>query len=269
MAPVSGRSRLNSKRSPKRCETPAARSRPSASRVVPPAKREHRSQHLRPLPTGRGDLADRAAARHTKVSPPRWQGSTTPPTRRGWPRDAATRPGGRSRHCPHAPVRLIAMTDEPTPAGVGPLPRGLVGWRLARMRAFLRRRRLDAALARGADPWSAGELMVRAARLSSLSERQTVASGSRRWWRSRSISDRHRRTSRFGMRWSSSSGNRCLHSPSESVRRRLSRWPSSRSSWLLLTDSSSPVFAGGNDPDGLAEATSRCLHRVSEDLAPD
>ncbi len=69
------------------------------------------------------------------------------------------------------------MSYQPAQAGIGALPRGAVGWRLTRIRAVLRRRRLDAALAQGADPWSAGELLVRAAQLGSPAERRKVAAG--------------------------------------------------------------------------------------------
>jgi hypothetical protein len=36
---------------------------------------------------------------------------------------------------------------------------------------------------------------------------------------------------------------------------------------LLLSDSSSPAYAGGNDPGSLADVTARCLHRVLDDEA--
>ena len=38
---------------------------------------------------------------------------------------------------------------------------------------------------------------------------------------------------------------------------------------LLLSDPSSPAYAGGRDPGSLAEVTTRCLHSVSEDGASD
>jgi len=38
---------------------------------------------------------------------------------------------------------------------------------------------------------------------------------------------------------------------------------------LLLSDSSSPVYAGGSDPDSLAEVTTRCLDSVTEGGASD
>ena len=44
---------------------------------------------------------------------------------------------------------------------IGYLPRTVVGRRLTRVRARLRRRRLDRALAQGADPWTDAELLVR------------------------------------------------------------------------------------------------------------
>ena len=40
----------------------------------------------------------------TKRSPQRWHGSTTLRTQRGWPHDAATKPGGPSRHCSARPI---------------------------------------------------------------------------------------------------------------------------------------------------------------------
>ena len=161
------------------------------------------------------------------------------------------------------------MTDEPTQRGVGPLPRGLVGWRLARMRAFRRRRRLDAALARGTDPWSAGELMVRAAWLSSLSERQTVASGLEALV---ALAERQRPASPYlKVRHAVVLEQReSLLALAKRIRQAAPVEVAVVAQLVvLLTDSSSPVFAGGNHPDGLAETTSRCLHSVSEDLASD
>jgi hypothetical protein len=136
-----------------------------------------RSQPLRPLPTGRGELADRAAALARRVrrragAAPRCRGRN-PLGRAVLRRGQVGCPGV----APHAPVRPVAMSYKPTQAGIGALPRGAVGWRLARIRAARRRRRLDAALAEGADPWSAGELMVRAARLGSYAERRKIAAG--------------------------------------------------------------------------------------------
>jgi hypothetical protein len=59
--------------------------------------------------------------------------------------------------------------------GVAQVPRRALTRRAVGLWAHVRRRRLDAALAAGADPWSAADLMVRASRLSSLSERREIA----------------------------------------------------------------------------------------------
>jgi hypothetical protein len=139
------------------------------------------------------------------------------------------------------------------------------------MRACLRRRSLDAALAQGADPWSAGELMVRAARLSSLSERQKVAAGlvalvslaanQRPASQHLEVQVRHRVV--LEQRESLLALAERLGQPAPVAVAVVAQLV------VLLTDSSSPVFEGGEHPDGLAELTSRCLQSVSEDLAAD
>lgn len=60
-------------------------------------------------------------------------------------------------------------------AGVARFPRRALTRRVVRLRAHVRSRRLDAALAAGVDPWSAADLMLRASRLSSLPERREIA----------------------------------------------------------------------------------------------
>ena len=62
-----------------------------------------------------------------------------------------------------------------SPAGVGVVPRTPAGRGLVHVRARLRRRRLDAALAAGCDPWGSAELIVRAAQLTTVQERRKVA----------------------------------------------------------------------------------------------
>ena len=59
--------------------------------------------------------------------------------------------------------------------GVGAIPRTPVGRQLTRARARFRRRRLDADLAAGLDPWSSAEHLVRAQQLVSVAERRKVA----------------------------------------------------------------------------------------------
>jgi hypothetical protein len=56
-----------------------------------------------------------------------------------------------------------------------PLPRRAVARRAAGLRAWLRQDQLDEALADGADPWTSGELMMRAAELTSPTTRHKLA----------------------------------------------------------------------------------------------
>ena len=148
--------------------------------------------------------------------------------------------------------------------GVGAVPSSVLGWRLARIRALVRRRRLDAALARGADPWSAGELVVRAAQLGSLAERRKVAAGLI------SLLDhaafQRRRSSYLMVRHELVLEHQ---EPLRALAERLAQWEPVDVTVvaqleLLLTDPTSPVYTGGGDPHRLAEVTSRCLHRAAD-----
>ena len=148
--------------------------------------------------------------------------------------------------------------------GVGAVPSSLLGWRLARIRALVRRRRHDAALARGADPWSEGELVVRAAQLGSLAERRKVAAGLI------SLLDlaafQRRRTSHLLVR------HELVLEHQEPLRALAARLGQLQpvdvtvvaQLELLLTDPTSPVYTGGSDPHHLAEVTVRCLNAVAE-----
>jgi hypothetical protein len=161
------------------------------------------------------------------------------------------------------------MSHAASIAGISPLPRSVAGRRLASIRARLRRPQLDAALAQGADPWSAPELMVRASRLGSLSERRKVAAGLLTLV---ALAAYQRRASPFLMvrhrvvleqRESLAALAERLFQPAPvdvAVVAQLA---------LLLSDSSSPVYAGGRDPGSLAQVTAICLHRVSEGGAFD
>ena len=148
--------------------------------------------------------------------------------------------------------------------GIGALPRGAVGWRLTQIRAILRRRRLDAALAQGADPWSAGELLVRAAQLGSPAERRKIAAGLT------ALLD-HAASQRRGSPYLMVRHQLVLEHQ-ESLRALAERLDRSEpvdvavvaQLELLLTDPASPVYAGGGDPHRLAEVTARCLDRVAE-----
>lgn len=143
--------------------------------------------------------------------------------------------------------------------GIGALPQGVLGWRLAHVRALVRRRRLDAALARGADPWSAGELVVRAAQLASPAERRKVSAGLI------SLVDlaafQRRRSSCLTVR------QELVLEHQESLRALAERLAQPEpvdvavvaQLELLLTDPASPVYTRGGDPHRLAEVTNRCL----------
>ena len=147
--------------------------------------------------------------------------------------------------------------------GIGTLPRSVLGWRLARLRALVRRRRLDAVLARGADPWSTGELVVRAARLSSPAERRKVAAGLISLLELAAV---HRRRSSYVM-----VRHELVLEHEEPLRALAERLAQPEpvdvavvaQLELLLTDPTSPVYSGGGDPDRLAEVTSRCLNSAA------
>lgn len=198
---------------------------------------------------------------------PRWRVCMGPPTRHGRPPAAATGQERPSTGCFGPPLVPDAMGHAASSAGMSLLPRSVAGRRLVRIRAYRRRRQLDAALAQGADPWSAPELMARASRLGSLSERRKVAAGlhalvavaTRRKQRSPFVAVRHRVV--LEQRESLIALAERLFQPAPiqvAVVAQLA---------LLLSDSSSPAYAGGNDPRGLAEVTARCLNSVLDDEA--
>lgn len=148
--------------------------------------------------------------------------------------------------------------------GVGAVPSSVPGWRLARIRALVRRRRLDAALADGADPWSEGELVVRAAQLGSLAERRKVAAGLTSLVE---LAAYQRRGSPYV-----TVRHQLVLEQRESLlalAERLARFEPVDVAVvaqleLLLTDPTSPVYAGGGDPHRLAEVTSRCLDGAAD-----
>jgi hypothetical protein len=145
---------------------------------------------------------------------------------------------------------------------VARLPQNWAGRRRAGIRARLRRLQLDDALARGADPWSTAELMVRASRLSSLSERRTLAAGLLELV---SIAERQRRSSPYvsvrhhvvlEQRDSFLALAERLGQPAPvdvAVVAQIA---------LLLSDPSSPVYQGGQHPQRLAAVTARCLQSL-------
>ena len=156
------------------------------------------------------------------------------------------------------------MSHETLPAALSPLPRRTVARQLARIRACLRHPRLDTALAQGADPWSTGELMARAAQLGSLSYRQKLGAGlvalvelaERRQPPSPYLSVRQQVV--LAERDSLLALAERLGRPEPvavAVTAQLS---------LLLSDPSSPALVGGSDPSEFADVTSRCLDHVED-----
>lgn len=152
------------------------------------------------------------------------------------------------------------MSHGPSMPGVARLPRRWAARRRAGIRARLRRAQLDLALARGADPWSAAELMVRASRLGSLSERRRLADGLLTLV---SLAEHQRRSSRYvGVR------RQAVLEQRESLLALAARLaepapvdvPVVAQIAMLLSDPLSPVYEGGTNPQGLAEVTVRCMH---------
>ena len=156
------------------------------------------------------------------------------------------------------------MSQETTQPGIGALPAGSIGWRLSRSRAFLRRRRLDAALAQGADPWSKGDLMTRAVQLGSQSERRKIAAGLTSLVH---LAAFQQRGSPYRM-----VRHQLVLEHQEALlalAERLGRFEPVDVAVvaqlaLLLTDPASPVYTGGGEPHRLAEVTACCLAGVAE-----
>jgi hypothetical protein len=144
-------------------------------------------------------------------------------------------------------------------AGVSRLPRSWAGRRRAGIRARLRRFQLDDALAQGADPWSTAELMVRASRLSSLSERRKLAEGLLELV---SLAEHRRRPSPYAP-----VRHRVVLEERESLLVLAERLGQPApvdvavvaQLALLLSHPASPAYQGGDPPQALAEVTIRCL----------
>jgi hypothetical protein len=125
-------------------------------------------------------------------------------------------------------------------------------------------RRLDIALATGADPWSDGALLVRAARLASWPERRKMAGGllqlvalatqdcpgsSFRNVRHGAVLDQRESLLALADR---------LDQPAPMEIAVVARLA------LLISDRRSPVYVGGRDPASLAEVIARCAHTLRE-----
>ena len=155
---------------------------------------------------------------------------------------------------------------------VARFPRRAPARQILRLRAAVRRRRLDAALARGADPWSSAELMVRAARLSSLAGRQETAAALEKLV----LFAEHNRTVMPCSQPRPLSP--CLRIRCGVVREQRDtllelaarlRQPAPVSVTVVATlarlvkDESSPVYVGGNPPAGVSDTAARCGRAIS------
>lgn len=144
-------------------------------------------------------------------------------------------------------------------------PRRALARRVVALRASFRRRRLDAALASGVDPWSAPDLMDRASRLSSLSERREIASALEALV---ILAEQGRGVSRL-------LNIRCgvVLEERDTLLALATRFREpapvgvavvAALSWLARDDSS-PVFVGGTPPAGVADTATHCSCAMSRD----
>jgi hypothetical protein len=161
---------------------------------------------------------------------------------------------------------------------VARFPRHVLTRQAIRLRAHLRRRRLDAALAGGADPWDAADLMLRASRLGSLPGRQQTAAALETLV---SLAEHNRAVMPCSQPRPLSP---CLRIRSGVVLEERDtllalaarlREPAPMSVAVVATlawlarDECSPVYVGGNPPAGLAVTADRCeraVRRASERL---
>ena len=148
---------------------------------------------------------------------------------------------------------------------VANFPRRRPARQAVKLRATLRRQRLDAALAAGADPWSAAELMLRATQLSSLAGRRDVAAALEKLV---ILAGQNRRASpclhlRCGLVLEQ---REALLELASELRRPepVSVAVVATLAWLAL-NASSPAYVGGTPPAGLAETAARCQSAVRRD----
>jgi hypothetical protein len=150
----------------------------------------------------------------------------------------------------------------PMASGLSPLPRG-VRRQSARLRATVRHRRLDVALAQGADPWSDGALLARAGRLGSWPGRckvaaslaQLVALATHGWPASSFRNVRHHAVLEQRESLLALADRLAQPAPIDiAVVARLA---------LLVSDRRSPAYVGGRDPASLAEVAARCTEAIA------
>jgi hypothetical protein len=146
-----------------------------------------------------------------------------------------------------------------TSEGVGPFPRTALGRRFVRMQVRLRRRRLDAALAAGCNPWGSPELTLRAAALAAPQERRKVAVALATVVecaeRGRSVCRYLKLRERAVLLERDALVELAVRlSGSEPVPPAVI----AQLEWLLW-DECSPLYAGGESPDVIPDITERCL----------
>lgn len=146
--------------------------------------------------------------------------------------------------------------------GVGHLPGSMLSRATARLRSRAHRRRLDAALAQEEDPWSCGELMMRAAGLGSLRGRRKVATALVQLV---AFAQQHSAGSPYlRLRHTIVLEQRAvllalasrLREPAPvdvAIVARLA---------MLVWDETSPAYVGGRPPQGVAEVTARCARAL-------
>ncbi len=169
----------------------------------------------------------------------------------------------------------------PTRARVGRLPKGAPARTLTRLGMWRRQPELDAALARGSDPWTSAELFLRAIELGSVEERRRIAVALQELV-ARAESGRPGRPYRRLRR-------RAPATPYPSLRRRevLELRPSLLALarhiggpapvpvavlarlMLLLCEGSSPVFTSGRPPHELITTVEECLEAVQRGFSEE
>jgi hypothetical protein len=168
------------------------------------------------------------------------------------------------------PVGIVRVSPgsgvtPPVINSVARFPRRVLTRQATRLRARLQRRRLDAALAAGADPWSAAELMLRASRLSSLGERQEIAAALDALV---TLAEQDRPVShtvhlRCGVvleqRDTLLELAARLREPAP-----VSVAVVATLAWLAQ-DASSPAYVGGSPPAGMADTAARCDYALRSD----
>jgi hypothetical protein len=143
--------------------------------------------------------------------------------------------------------------------GVSLLPRSAVGRRLVRIRVRWRRSQLDAALAHGADPWSAPELMVRASRLGLLSERRRVAAALHRLVASATLHQRVSPVTATHYAVVLQQRDSLLALAERIFQPEPVKVAVIAQLALLVSDTSEHLSADASQPGNLADVTARCL----------